>query len=63
MTILNPLLKNELEHRLSRWSTWELKNMIVALSSPVSHFFNTDEEWQRLQTARKVLRLRSDRAL
>jgi len=63
MTILNPLLKNELEYRLAKWATWELKNMVQALSSGVSQFLNDDEDWERLEAGRKILRLRKDRAL
>jgi len=37
---------------------WELKVIIKALSQPVSSFLNTDEDNERLENARKVLKER-----
>ena len=37
---------------------WELKVMEKALSQPISSFLNTDEDNERLENARKVLKER-----
>ena len=37
---------------------WELKVIIKALSQPVSSFMNTDEDNERLENAKKVLKER-----
>ena len=37
---------------------WELKVIIKALSQPVSSFLNTDEDNERLENTRKVLKER-----
>ena len=37
---------------------WELKVIIKALSQPISSFLNTDEDNERLENARKVLKER-----
>ena len=38
---------------------WELKVMVKALSQPISSFLNTDEDNERLENARKVLKERN----
>ena len=40
-------------------TTWELKNMVKALS--IFELLNTDEENQRLKNAKKELRKRSNK--
>ena len=37
---------------------WELKVIIKALSQPISSFLNTDEDNERLENTRKVLKER-----
>ena len=37
---------------------WELRVIIKALSQPISSFLNTDEDNERLENARKVLKER-----
>ena len=37
---------------------WELKVMIKALSLPISSFLNTNEDNERLENAKKVLKER-----
>ena len=37
---------------------WELKVIIKALSQPISSFLNTDEDNEKLENARKVLKER-----
>ena len=37
---------------------WELRVIIKALSQPVSSFMNTDEDNERLENAKKVLKER-----
>ena len=37
---------------------WELKVMVKALSLPISSFLNTDEDNERLENARKVIKER-----
>ena len=37
---------------------WELKVMVKALSLPISSFLNTDEDNERLENAKKVLKER-----
>ena len=37
---------------------WELKVMVKALSQSVSSFLNTDEDNERLENAKKVIRER-----
>jgi len=36
--------------------TWAIKNMVVALSLPISKFLNTNEDNQRLLAAKIVLK-------
>jgi len=43
---------------LRKKATWELKVMIKALSQPISSFINTDEDNQRLENAKLVLKER-----
>ena len=43
---------------LRKKATWELKVMIKALSQPISSFINTDEDNQRLEDAKLVLKER-----
>tara|TARA_R100001594_G_scaffold75981_1_gene110711 strand:+ start:1496 stop:1651 length:156 start_codon:yes stop_codon:yes gene_type:complete len=43
---------------LRKKPTWELKVMIRALSQPISSFLNTNEDNQRLENAKKVLKER-----
>jgi len=38
---------------------WELKVMVKALSQSISSFLNTDEDNERLENARKVLKERN----
>ena len=38
-----------------------LKAIVRALDSPFSHFFNTDEDDQRLKTVKSILKLRESR--
>ena len=38
--------------------TWELKNMVKALSLPISNFLNTDEDNERLEKAKQELKRR-----
>jgi len=38
--------------------TWELKNMVKALSLPISNFLNTDEDNERLEKAKQELKKR-----
>ena len=37
---------------------WELKVMVKALSQPISSFLNTDEDNERLENAKKVIKER-----
>ena len=39
-------------------TSWDLKQMIKALSLPISSFLNTEEDNIRLKNAKKVLRER-----
>jgi len=41
-----------------RASTWELRNIVKALSSPISLFFNTEEDNMRLAIAKRELKRR-----
>ena len=41
--------------------TWEIKAMIKALSQPISTFLNTDEDNQRLENCKLVLKERKGR--
>tara|TARA_Y100001972_G_scaffold107185_1_gene136132 strand:- start:266 stop:424 length:159 start_codon:yes stop_codon:yes gene_type:complete len=41
--------------------TWEIKAMIKALSQPISSFLNTDEDNQRLENCKLVLKERKGR--
>ena len=43
---------------LRKQPTYALKNMIKALSLPISSFLNTDEDNERLENAKKVLKER-----
>ena len=43
---------------LRKKATWEIKAMIKALSQPISSFLNTDEDNQRLENAKLVLKER-----
>jgi|TARA_Y100000296_G_C4933174_1_gene137655 hypothetical protein len=36
--------------------TWAIKNMVTALSLPVSKFLNTDEDNERLQAGKIILK-------
>ena len=46
---------------LRKKATWELKAMIKALSQPISSFLNTDEDNERLENAKKVLKERRNK--
>ena len=46
---------------LRKKPTWELKVMVKALSQPVSSFLNTDEDNERLENAKKVLKERKNK--
>jgi len=37
---------------------WELKVMVKALSQPVSSFLNTDEDNERLENCKKIIKER-----
>ena len=41
--------------------TWELKAMIKALELPISSFLNTDEDNEKLENAKKVLKERKNK--
>ena len=43
---------------LRKQPTWSLKAMVKALSQPISSFLNTNEDNERLENAKKVLRER-----
>ena len=43
---------------LRKSPTWSLKAMIKALSLPISSFLNTDEDNERLENAKKVIKER-----
>ena len=43
---------------LKKQPTYALKNMIKALSLPISSFLNTDEDNERLENAKKVIKER-----
>jgi len=43
---------------LRKKATWEIKVIIKALSQPISSFLNTDEDNQRLENAKLVLKER-----
>ena len=43
---------------LRKKATWEIKAMIKALSQPISSFLNTDEDNQRLENAKLVIKER-----
>ena len=43
---------------LRKQPTYALKNMIKALSLPISSFLNTDEDNERLENAKKVIKER-----
>ncbi len=43
---------------LRKSPTWSLKVMIKALSLPISSFLNTDEDNERLENAKKILKER-----
>ena len=40
---------------------WELKVMVKALSQPISSFLNTDEDNERLENAKKVIKERKNK--
>ena len=44
--------------KLRKKPTWELKVIIKALSQSISSFLNTDEDNERLENAKKVLKER-----
>ena len=46
---------------LRKKATWELKVMIKALTQPISSFLNTDEDNERLENAKKVLKERKNK--
>ena len=46
---------------LRKQSTWSLKAMIKALSIPISSFLNTDEDNERLENAKEVLKERRNK--
>ena len=46
---------------LRKQSTWSLKDMIKALSIPISSFLNTDEDNERLENAKKVMKERKNK--
>ena len=46
---------------LRKSPTWSLKVMIKALSQPISSFLNTDEDNERLENAKKVLKERKNK--
>ena len=43
---------------LRKKATWELKVIIKALSQPISSFLNTDEDNERLENCKLVLKER-----
>jgi len=43
---------------LRKKATWDLKAMIKALSQPISSFLNTDEDNERLENCKLVLKER-----
>ena len=43
---------------LRKKATWELKVMVKALSQPISSFLNTDEDNERLENCKLVLKER-----
>lgn len=45
---------------LRNQTSWDLKQMIKALSLPISSFLNTEEDNIRLKNAKKVLRDRKN---
>tara|TARA_R100001244_G_scaffold80290_1_gene62887 strand:+ start:128 stop:301 length:174 start_codon:yes stop_codon:yes gene_type:complete len=45
---------------LRKKPSWELKVMIKALSQSISSFLNTDEDNERLENARKVIKERNN---
>ncbi len=46
---------------LRKQPTYALKNMIKALSQPVSSFLNTEEDNKRLENAKKVIKERKNK--
>jgi len=46
---------------LRKSPTWSLKAMIKALSLPISSFLNTDEDNERLENAKKVIKERKNK--
>ena len=42
--------------KLRKSPTWSLKVMIKALSQPISSFLNTDEDNERLENAKKLIK-------
>ena len=46
---------------LRKKPTWELKVMIKALSQSISSFLNTEEDNERLENAKKVLKERKNK--
>ena len=46
---------------LRNQTSWDLKQMIKALSLPISSFLNTEEDNIRLKNAKKVLRERKSK--
>ena len=46
---------------LRKKPTWELKAMIKALSQSISSFLNTEEDNERLENAKKVLKERKNK--
>ena len=43
---------------LRKKATWELKVMVKALSQPISSFLNTDEDNERLENCKKIIKER-----
>ena len=43
---------------LRKKPTWSLKVMIKALSQPISSFLNTDEDNERLENCKKIIKER-----
>ena len=46
---------------LRKQPTYALKNMVKALSLPISSFLNTDEDNERLENAKKVIKERKNK--
>ena len=59
----NPTIGELVVHieTLRKSPTWSLKAMIKALSLPISSFLNTDEDNERLENAKKVIKERKNK--